>query len=351
MLPELASTPVGDPVTVTPLAHNAGNQATGGIWRVDGTDGTAILKHATPSGEGPSHWAASDDPEHWNFWRREILAYETGFVTRYCADTGLSAPALLETSSLEDGSRLLWLEYIDGAPGARWTVGRLAAFARQLGRAQARWADRDRPHPWLSRRWLRGYVTKEPVPEPVPWHHPAVARLWDRPLREGVEALWRNRNRLITLAESLPRTVCHLDVWPMNLIARGDTSMLLDWSFVGDGAIGEDIGNLIPDTVADGLFDTDLLPDIVDATIKSYIDGLSDGGWTGSPSTVHRAVAITAATKYPWLAPLMIRRLAEGVAVGSANYDADSDTQQVFARRAVMLNLLCDWARRALDAP
>ncbi len=46
--------------------------------------------------------------------------------------------------------------------------------------------------------------------------------------------------------------MCHLDFWTKNLIKRSDGRLvLLDWAFVGDGAMGEDIGNLVPGTAFD----------------------------------------------------------------------------------------------------
>src|SRR4029450_8721915 len=104
----------------------------------------------------------------------------------------------------------------------------------------------------------------------VAWDQRRAAAAWRVDVRTGLRALWERRGELLTLAESLPRTTCHLDVWPMNLIARegpGDEVVLLDWAFAGAGAVGEDIGNLIPDSVADGLIDPGLLAEI-DAAVR-----------------------------------------------------------------------------------
>ena len=62
--------------------------------------------------------------------------------------------------------------------------------------------------------------------------------------------------------------------------------MLLDWSFTGDGAVGEDVANLIIDSCADGLMDVALLPEIADSVTRGYLNGLHDGGWTGSSDAV-----------------------------------------------------------------
>jgi hypothetical protein len=77
---------VGDAVlSAEVLRHNVTNPATGGIWRVQGSAGSAILKVARPPdgyrGElpagraaAPTAWPTSDEPPHWNYWRREARA-------------------------------------------------------------------------------------------------------------------------------------------------------------------------------------------------------------------------------------------------------------------------------------
>jgi hypothetical protein len=282
MLKDLTSKPVGAVITAEPLVHNTGNQATGGIWRVCGTAGSAILKHATAAGDGNAAWAASDEPHHWNYWRREYLAYLSGFTARYGMDTGLTAPRLLDIAQRRDGSVELWIEDVAGRPGTEWGLSQLGEFCRRLGVVQARWRGHGEDHSWLSRDWLRQYTAKFATTDPVEWDHPLVAKWWPQPLRHGLKALWDNRESLAALAHRLPRTVCHLDVWPMNLMSRGDDMVLFDWAFTGDGAIGEDIANLIPDTVADGLMPNRLLPAITEAAIHSYRDGLREGA-TASP--------------------------------------------------------------------
>ena len=53
----------------TPLTHNPLNGVTAGVWRQD----DVVHKVLTRRREAPPHWAASDDPRHWNYWRREAL--------------------------------------------------------------------------------------------------------------------------------------------------------------------------------------------------------------------------------------------------------------------------------------
>ncbi|HEX6676005.1 MAG TPA: aminoglycoside phosphotransferase [Actinomycetes bacterium] len=338
----------GPALRVRELPHNAGNQATGGIWRVQGPAGRAVLKVAKAAGGGDAAWETSERGDHWNHWRREPLAYQTGFAYRVYADAGLGAPRLLAAVEPRPGTVALWLEDVAGLPGPRWPVARLADAAERLGRAQASWAGRDPPHPWLSRRWLRQYVTRQPISEPVAWDHPLATAAWTPELRAGLRRLWRRRGDLLDLAEALPQTTCHLDVWPMNLIARdgpGDEIVLLDWAFAGAGAVGEDVGNLIPDSVADGLIDPDLLPEIDQVVTAGYLAGLRAGGWRGRDAQVRHAIAVTGAAKYCWLAPLMLQRLAGGTI--SRFYDRRGP-EEILRGRAGMLRLVAGWGRRAL---
>jgi hypothetical protein len=263
------------------------------------------------------------------------------------AGTGIEPPALLGA-----GEEELWLAEATGTPGIAWSPERLGGFAYQLGLGQARHAgttnhaEMTNPEPWLSKRWLAQYLADRPIPEPVPWDHPA-ARDWSDRVRDGIRPLWEQRFALVAHCENMPRTLCHLDVWPMNLIGDGERSILLDWAFTGEGALGEDIANLIVDCFADGFVDIALLPEVEAATTDGYLRGLRDGGWRGKDDDVRRAIALTGAAKYAWLAPAMLTVAARGMTRGgSPSYDPESTAAQVRIRCGRLLELLVNWAER-----
>jgi hypothetical protein len=333
-----------------PLTHNEGNAATGGIWRVRGPSGSAVLKVARPPSTemaGSPAWQTSDEPTHWNYWQREVLAYTTGFAATVYADAGIAAPALLDVGHRADGSIELWLADAEGAAGVSWAVSRLGYFARQLGVAQARWVDRVPDLPWLPRRWLAQYLRNGPARGvwigEEHWQHP-VAGAWPAVVRDRLRQLWAQRDRALAAAEATPRTVCHLDVWPMNLIGDGTSTVLLDWAFTGEGGLGEDPANLIVDSVADGLIDATLLPEIAAAVTDGYLAGLRDGGWNGSPDTVRRAIAVGGVAKYCWFGPLALGRVIRDGTFGHPQYGRDGSGEAALQRLRGLVTLLAEWS-------
>jgi hypothetical protein len=328
------------------LTHNTGNAATGGIWRVDGPRGPRVLKICQPGTDDRALvWGTSDQPHHWNYWQREPLAYRSGLVASVYAPSGLRGPRLLDSVDRPDGSIALWLEYVIGEPGSTWTVAEVRDFTRRLGAAQAAWLDRPAPYPWLSVQWLRQYCRQRPLSAPVDWDHPALTAAWPAALRTGLARLAANREALLAAAERAPRTVTHLDAWPMNLILAADGPVLLDWAFVGDGALGEDVANLIVDSVADGLVPVTRLPEVADAAIGGYLDGIGDAA---DPAAVRCAVYATGAAKYAAFGPTIARRVAANAPVGSPSYDVGGSPVELLARWRPMLEMLVDWGERAL---
>jgi hypothetical protein len=118
--------------------------------------------------------------------------------------------------------------------------------------------------------------------------------------------------------------------------------IVLDWSSEGAGAVSEDIGNLI----ADSLIDPGLLPEIDQAATGAYLTGLRAGGWRGRDIRVRRAIAATGAAKFCWLAadaPAAGRRPRPPL-LRPARHRAGR------AGRVGMLRLVADWGRRALTS-
>ncbi|MFD3613742.1 aminoglycoside phosphotransferase [Streptomyces sp. NPDC058676] len=339
--------PFTGPAFLASLTHNAKNGVTGGVWNVSAGDRTAILKVLTRSKGATGRWAASDDPRHWNYWRREADVYTSGLAQTW-QPYGIRAPRLLARVERADGDIALWLERVRGQPATRWKVARHLEHARRLGAAQGAVGEAE-DQPWLSHRFLRQYVGsntlgQELLDDDEAWQQPLVRDHFPEGLRRDMVRLHHDREWFLDVMESLPRAFSHLDLWPANTCADGPRSAVFDWAFAGDGALGEDLGNYLPDTVFDLFVPAARLPKYAARAYEAYLRGLRDSGWKGDENLVRLAVCASA-VKYDWLTALMLARAGEEqVAYGG---DRPVDAEHRYRERGSTLAFLAEWATEA----
>ncbi len=341
-----------DRLEVTSLPHNRANGVTRSVDRVRTGGRSAVVKVLGRHTERvPTHWLPSDDPTHFNYWRREALAYGAGLADAY-AGSGLVAPDLLALHHREDGSIALWLEDL-GSDDTEWTVDDVVEIARRLGVAQGRIAVEGGPdHGWLSRRFLRRSSSAKPIDAGLldvaeHWGHPLIAGHDPGNLRDGTRQLYDEAEWFLDVSERLPRTLCHLDFRPNNLARQADgTTALVDWSFTGDGALGEDVSNLIVDSVFDHFLSADDLTELDRRAITAYLDGLGEAGWNGNEQLVRLGVW-SAAVKFRWLMPFQLAQLDQPTVGYGGDEPVDPDRR--YADRLGGLALLVEWAERARD--
>jgi hypothetical protein len=358
LLERLGIDPAGADADGDELQHN--RWLSPGVWRIrTGSGQRAVLKYAqTGRSRGETawdaHWTADDlDPHRWTYWCREPLAYQAGLPAAY-AGSGIVAPACLALD-ISDTDAALLLEWADGRPGEFWPVTGHRLAAEALGRAQAPFlTGRELPGVgWLSRSFLREYSSEKPAPwelldDDEAWAHPVVLESFPPGLREAVQLVHASRERLYQISESLPRTLCHLDFWPKNLLRRDDGQIvLLDWAFAGVGAIGEDPGNLVPDSVFDHFIPAAQMPGLEQAVFEGYLAGLREAGWDDDPRLV-RLGMWSSAVKYDWLAAFTLSQVSQQRQYrygGGGEVDAGFKFRE--RSRALLFN--AGWARQALD--
>ncbi|MBX3059276.1 MAG: hypothetical protein KF770_22635 [Anaerolineae bacterium] len=126
---------------VSQLGGGAGNPVSVGLYRFAGVgqdhqgpaNWSAILKIIqSPANVGWVNMGDGDDQTHWNYWRRELLLYQSDFLETL--PEGMVAPRCYGAAELPGNFALLWLEDVSDSYGNGWPLERYALTARHLGR-------------------------------------------------------------------------------------------------------------------------------------------------------------------------------------------------------------------------
>jgi hypothetical protein len=285
------------------------HSVTGGVFRVHGDDFSIVIKvikHGVD--DNPAGlWVSGAEPTHRNYWKREWLAYSSGMLDTLPGE--LRAPrTLLATEPAEDEC-WIWMEDVEGRPGADWEIDDYDSAAFDLATTQAAYASGRSilpPDPWLSHEWLRGWVEAldgqiDAIDDDALWKED-----WQAPmdaLRPRVREFWGARKELLAVVESAPQTVVHCDLWPTNLIAADDgTTVALDWSQVGIGSIAQDLDQLTLDPVWMLVLPDASLDDLEAHVLPGYLSGLRSSGVDVDEASVRRWYAAAASVHYAPLA-------------------------------------------------
>jgi hypothetical protein len=286
--------------------------ATAGIWRVSGDGWSVVLKIVAHGDSGHPNWQSSAEPDHWYYWKREVLAYASGLPASFVG--GLRGPTCLGVFDRPDGSVALWLEDAGvGSPATAWDIASYERAARHIGHAQGAVSlDPPRTEPWLARDWLRAYLSQrdgdmELLTSSAAWSWPLVRATVDETLAGPLRTMRDDQALFLETLDALPRTLSHFDLHPANLFAVNDETVLIDWAFVGIGAIGEDAAVLVADAVLDFHVRPELFDDLFAVVQRGYLDGLRRAGWSGPDEFVTTAMDATLGARYAWIAPALLR--------------------------------------------
>jgi hypothetical protein len=302
-----------DQTTLTPLVQSAlGSKAIEAVsWEFEQLHGgigagTAVYRF---SGQGQDQsqtipWSlilkilrpegGSADVSAWNYYKREADAYQSGCLNDM--PDGLAAPRCFGVLNHPDGTCWMWLEDIQDRLGFQWPLEHYGVVARHLGQFNGAYlVDRSLPDwPWLSSNWLWHYVEQSaPFIEPLrnsqakPW----VRRWLPEEASDQFFHLWAERALYFDALDHLPQTICHFDIFRLNVFARkmanGDNQTeVIDWAFVGRGPIGADLSPLVWMSIALGGVERDKLHELEKVVFEGYLEGLRGAGWQGDPQQV-----------------------------------------------------------------
>ena len=73
-----------------------------------------------------------------------------------------------------------------------------------------------------------------------------MRRVYPPDLIDSLLRMWAQRKQFLDALDRLPETLCHFDAFRRNLFARRTPdglgrTVVIDWAFVGIGAVGQDI--------------------------------------------------------------------------------------------------------------
>ncbi|QSO52694.1 phosphotransferase [Alicyclobacillus curvatus] len=341
----------------SPIHWSPSNEVTDGLWQMSGT---------ASRGAGSISWSmviktvkpvkSHSDASHYNYWKREVLAYQSGVTD--CLPDSVRAPRCLMLEERPEGTVRLWLERIvDVSPGS-WSMTHYARAARALGRFNGVYLS-GRPLPdyaSLSRSWMRSWVTEcmkyvgKACLELDTWGNPYLRALTHAKTRQRFERLLHQRDHLITTLECLPRVFCHNDAWRPNLfLPETDARQMamIDWAFCGIGGVGEELGRFFGLTLhVNDMTQTDATS-LMDTLFESYLDGLTYEGWHGDSRVVRFGFAASAALRAVMVIPRLVNLAVNLNAAVVSGHENDNQQLQKIVGFANIAGILLDLADEA----
>jgi phosphotransferase family enzyme len=280
-------------------------------------------------------------------WRVEPEVYESGL--HGSLPPHLRAPRLYEVEDLPDDRARIWLEDVVSDPLV-WDTETYAAAALAFGRLAGRYPAATipwtfTPMTWDLHRYLETRVGRGMIPvlaDDTTWSHPLIRAGVDEHLRADLWWLWERGHQLASLADGLPRTLCHGDACPQNLLmdTSPGTFVAIDWGLAGTAVIGMDLVQLLAGRVDSGELAAGQIDDLKDLVLDPFLHGLAAEGMEVRRRDLELAVDVGLVVRCSFTA-LPVERLA-GLAT---QLEAD----RVVRQSAAWCRFLIDRGKRLLS--
>jgi hypothetical protein len=295
----------------------------------------------------------------WNYWQREACFYTSGLPE--LLKHGLASPRCYAVTRPAARIRCLWLEDVGAHSNTRWALADHLRAANHLGRFGGSFATGPLPTSgWLSRRWLRQLLAGIPgwskiLKDPKTWSHPAVKAAF--PQTVALRALYTLELAPVFVAaiDRLPQTLCHLDPYRPNLFRSPqdgeDRTVAIDWAFVGIGAVGVDLGQMLAGNLMWLEVATEGRAAYEQKAFNQYLKGLRQAGWRGRTSAVRLAHTASAALRIGFYLCELLRMLSDpgGRALWESKFRrTQEESLAPFGRAVTFLLGLADEARSLL---
>ncbi|GBF75084.1 aminoglycoside phosphotransferase [Paenibacillus sp. 598K] len=296
------------------------NFVTGGVYRIAGRSDigeeeirpwSIIIKIVKAD-------ALRDDPSHYNYWKREILAYDSGFLHHLPAE--ITVPRCLAIDNKPDDTVWLWLEDIQ-TDAQEWQWEDYAYAAEKLGQFQAAYllgAPLPR-FPWVNQQWMRSWINEcyryRDAPD-AGTSRQLVSGMKFVDLATRFDRLEGRVEDWLAALERLPRTLAHQDYYESNLLITLNRQqerklVIIDWQFLSISGIGEDLGRFFGLALSRGNVPLEHYQKVQELFFSSYIKGLRHTGWLGDERLARFGFLASFALRSIWEVPKLQQKLAQ----------------------------------------
>lgn len=170
---------------------------------------------------GASPGIGSDNTADWNYWKREVLAYQSGLLDHLPGN--FCAPRCFGVIEYPGDEFWIWLEDIAEAVGSEWPLEHYGVVGRHLGQFNGAYlvGGSVPEKPWFTRGRVRNWLELgEPVLQDLGSlaQHPLARRWLTEESLERIHWLWVEREKFLEALDRLPRSLCHHDAFRRNLL-------------------------------------------------------------------------------------------------------------------------------------